>query len=97
MSRLARDANSQTIQCLRPGASQAVAVSGTAASSSAITERVTRICPTVDVHISVIGTATTSDCLIPAYSVEFIHTYAGDTISFITNGVTGTASVTEMV
>lgn len=97
MSRLARDANSQAIQCLRPGTSQSVAVSATAASSSAVTQRVTRICPTVDVHVSVEGTATTSDCFIPAFTVEFIHTYAGDTISFITNGVSGTAYVTEMI
>lgn len=97
MSRLARDANSQPIQCLRPGASQSVSVSGTAASSTSITQRVTRICATVNVHVSVSGTATTSDCFIPANSIEFIHTYEGDTISFITGGSSGTAYVTEMI
>jgi len=97
MSILAKDVNSYPIQCLRPGASQTVSVSGTAASSTSITQRVTRICATVDVHVSVIGTATTSDCFIPANSIEFIHTYEGDTISFVTSGASGTAYVTEMV
>jgi hypothetical protein len=97
MSRLARDANSQPIQCLRPSTGQSVNVSGTAASSTSITQRVTRIVSTVDVHYSVEGTATTTDCFLPANFVEFIHTYEGDTISFITSGSTGTVYVTEMI
>jgi hypothetical protein len=68
MSRLAKDSNSAPIQCLRPGATQTVSVSGTAA----------------------------SDYYIPSNTVEFIHTYSGDTISFITGGSTGTAYVSEM-
>ena len=68
MSRLARDSGAQPIQCLRPGATQTVSVSGSAASSSSITQRVTRIVATVDVHISVSGTATTSD-----YYLSLIH------------------------
>ena len=97
MSRLARDANSQPIQCLRPGASQTVSVSGTAASSTSITQRICRIVSTVDVHVSVTGTATTSSMFLPSNSVEFIHTYEGDTISFITGGSSGTVYVTEMI
>lgn len=97
MSRLARDANSQPIQCLRPGASQTVSVSGTAASSTSITQRICRIVSTVNVHVSVTGTATTSSMFLPANSVEFIHTYEGDTISFITGGSSGTVYVTEMI
>ena len=97
MSRLARDANSQPIQCLRPGTSQTVSVSGTAASSSAVTQRICRIVSTVNVHVSVVGTATTSSMFLPANSVEFIHTYEGDTISFITGGSSGTVYVTEMI
>ena len=89
MSRLAKDSNSAPIQCLRPGTTQTVSVSGSAASSTSITQRVTRIVATVDVHISVTGTATTSDYYIPSNTVEFIHTYSGDTISFITGGSTG--------
>ncbi len=97
MSRLARDANSAPIQCLRPSTSQTVNASGTAASSSAVTQRVARVVSTVDVHFSVEGTATTSSCFLPANFVEFVHTYSGDTISFITSGSTGTVYVTEMI
>lgn len=96
MSRLARDTGAAPIQCLRPGTTQTVSVSGTAASSTAVTQRVTRICCTTDVHLSVDGTATTSSYFVPANTVEFIHTYSGDTISFITDGTTGTAYVSEM-
>ena len=96
MSRLARDTNSAPIQCLRPGTTQTVSVSGTAASSTAVGQRVARIVATVDVHISISGTATVSDYYIPANTVEFIHTYSGDTISFITGGSSGTAYVSEM-
>ena len=96
MSRLARDTNSAPIQCLRPGSTQTVSVSGTAASSTAVSQRVARIVATVDVHISISGTATVSSYYIPANTVEFIHTYSGDTISFITDGSTGTAYVSEM-
>ena len=96
MSRLARDVNSSAIQCLRPGTTQTVSISGTAASSTAVSQRVARIVATVDVHISVTGTATTSDYYIPSNTVEFIHTYNGDTISFITGGSSGTAYVSEM-
>jgi hypothetical protein len=97
MSRLARDTGAAPIQCLRPGASQTVSVSGSAASATAVSQRVTRICATTDVHISVSGTATTSDYYIPANTVEFIHTFTGDTISFITDGTSGTAYVSEMI
>lgn len=97
MSRLARDANSSPIQVLRPSTSQTVSVSGTAASSSAVTGRVVRIVCTVDVFYSVEGTATTSSTFLPANAIEFIHTYSGDTVSFITSSATGTAYITEMV
>jgi len=97
MSRLARDSGAAPIQCLRPGDTQTVSVSGTAASSTSITQRITRICATTDVHISVSGTATTSDYYIPSGAVEFIHTYNGDTISFITDSTSGTAYVSEMI
>jgi hypothetical protein len=96
MSRLARDSGAAPIQCLRPGAAQTVSVSGTAASSTAVSQRVARIVATTDVHVSVSGTATTSDFYMPANTVEYIHTFDGDTISFITDGTTGTAYVSEM-
>ena len=97
MSRLARDTGAAPIQVLRPGDAQTVSVSGTAASSTSLTQRVTRIIATVNVHISVEGTATTSDYFLPANTIEYIHTYNGDTISFITDGTSGTAYVSEMI
>jgi len=97
MSRLARDANSSPIQVLRLGDAQTVTVSSSAAASTSITQRVVRICCDVDVHFSTSGTATTSSAYLPANTVEFIHTFEGDTVSFITSGVTGTAYVTEMI
>ena len=97
MSRLARDANSAPIQVLRHGTNQAVSISGTAASSNAVNTRVVRLVSTVDVHFSLTGTATTSSCLLPANAIEFVHTYEGDTFSFITSGGSGTVHVTEMI
>lgn len=97
MSKLAKDITNASIQVLRPSSTEAVSASGTAASSSALTQRVVRIVSTVDVHYSVTGTATTTDCYLPANFVEFIHTYAGDSLSFITSGSTGTVYVTEMI
>lgn len=97
MSRLARDANSAPIQVLRHGTNQAVSISGTAASSSAVNARVVRLVSTVDVHFNLTGTATTSSPLLPANAIEFVHTYDGDTISFITSGGSGTVHVTEMI
>ena len=99
MSRLARDANSQPIQCLRPSATDAFAVTSTASTSSAITNRVVRIMCNVDCFYTVDGTTatTTTATPLPAGTVEFIHTYEGDTISAISNGVDGTFYVTEMI
>ena len=98
MSRLARDANSSPIQVLRPSTTEAVTVSGTAASSSSITSRVVRMVATTDCFYNVQTTATTTNAaFLPANVVEFVHTYDGDTISFITNGTSGTVYVTEMI
>jgi len=97
MTKLAKDITNSSIQVLRPSSTEVVNASGTAASSAALTQRVVRVVSTVDVHYSVTGTATTSDCYLPANVVEFIHTYAGDSLSFITSGSTGTVYVTEMV
>jgi hypothetical protein len=72
MSRLARDSGAQPIQCLRPGATQTVSVSGSAASSTSITQRVTRIVATVDVHISVSGSFITGGSTGTAYVSEMI-------------------------
>lgn len=100
MSKLAIDRNAKGIQVLRPASTDTVSVSNTAASSSAISAevRVARLMCTVDCHYTLDGTATTSECPLPAGAVEFIHVYEGDTISFISSDTsTGTAYVTEMV
>ena len=99
MSTLAKDRNAAPIQVLRPVSTATVNVSGSAASAAAISAnaRVARIITTAPVYYSVTGTATTSSAYLPAETVEFIHVYEGDTVSFITSGTTGTAYVTEMV
>ena len=99
MSKLAIDANAKPIQVLRPISTNTVVASGSAASSSAISAaaRVARIISTAPVFYSVTGTATTSSAYLPAETLEFIHVYEGDTISFITDGTSGTVYVTEMV
>ena len=97
MTRLAIDTNAKPIQVVRPNTSQNVAISGTAASSTAVTSRVCRIVSTVDCFYSLIGTATTASTLLPAYSVEFVHTFDGDVFSIITSGASGSVNITQMV
>jgi len=99
MSTLAKDRNAAPIQVLRPVSTDTVNVSGSATSSSAISAnaRVARIITTAPVFYSVTGTATTSSAYLPSETIEYIHVYEGDVISFITSGSTGVAYVTEMV
>jgi hypothetical protein len=99
MSKMAIDANAKPIQVLRPTTTDTVNVSGSALTSSAISAnvRVARIITTAPVFYSVTGTATTSSAYLPSETIEYIHVYEGDTISFITSGSTGVAYVTEMV
>jgi len=99
MSKMAIDANAKPIQVLRPTTTSTVNVSGSAASASAISAnaRVARIITTAPVFYSVTGTATTSSAYLPSETIEYIHVYEGDVISFITSGSTGVAYVTEMV
>lgn len=98
MSKLAVDVNAKGIQCLRPNITDDVAVSGTAASATAVSAnaRVVRIVANVPIFYSLLGTATVADVYLPADTIEFIHVYAGDVVSMISSG-TGTAYVTEMI
>jgi hypothetical protein len=96
MTRLAKDTNAASIQVLRPTTTDSVSISGTAA-TSAITADVTRIVSDTDCFYSLVGTATTSSVFLPAYVVEFVHTYSDDTLSIITSSATGTAYVTHMI
>jgi len=99
MSTLAKDRNAAPIQVLRPVSTSTVNVSGSAGASSAISAnaRVARIITTAPVYYSVTGTATTTSAYLPSDTIEYIHVYEGDTISFVTDGSTGVAYVTEMV
>ena len=97
MANLAKDADAKGIQVLRPTTTEAVAVSGTVATSTAFTQDIVRVVSNTDCFYSLVGTATTSSVFLPAYVVEFVHTYAGDTLSVITSGAAGTIYLTEMV
>lgn len=97
MSLLAKDSRNQIVQAMRPGTSQNVSLSGTAAASSAVTEQICRIVSTIDCFYSLEGTATTASTYLPAYTVEYVHTYSGDTFSAITSGSAGTLNITQMV
>lgn len=99
MSKLARDVNTKAIQVLRPSTVSKVSISGTAASSSAITAniRVARVISDSDCFYSVEGTATTSSSYLPANTIEYIHVYEGDTVSVILASGTGSAYITSMV
>lgn len=97
MAKLVKDSDAKSIQVLRPTTTEAVAISGTVATSTAFTQEVVRIVANTDCFYSLVGTATTSSVFLPAYVVEFVHTYSGDTLSVITSSATGTAYLTEMI
>lgn len=98
MSRLAVDENAKPIQVLTPTVTYAPTISGSASTPAVIVNgRVARLVTTVPSHYKVNATATTADAYLPSDCIEYIHVYAGDTISFITSGSAGIAYVTEMV
>lgn len=97
MTVLAKDANSYAIQALRPSSTEALAVSGSATSATAVSSNIVRLYSTVDCFFEVTGTATTSSTPLPAGAVEFVRVESTDVLSIITNGSTGTFYVTEMV
>lgn len=97
-TKLALDGNAKPIQVLRPSTTTALAATGTSASTSAITGdvRVIRIVANVDIFYTLNEAATTSKVYLPANFVEYIHIVDRDYVSVITNGVSGTAYITEM-
>ena len=97
MSKLAKDITNASIQVLRPSTTESFAVSGTAATSSAVTQRVVRIMCDVDCFYTINGTATVTSVPLPASTIEFIHTYDGDVVSVITSAASGTFYITEMI
>jgi hypothetical protein len=97
MTEITKNNHSVFVQVLRPTTAESLSVSGSAALSGAATEKVIRLCGNVDVHYSVIGTATVTSTYLPAFTVEFIDVAIGDTLSAITSSATGSLNITQMV
>ena len=99
MSTLALDRTGKAIQVLRPSTTTTVTTTTSAATSAALTAgaRVARIVATQDVYYEINGTATTSKVYLPKDTIELVHIYRGDTISFIRATADGTAHITELL
>jgi len=99
MSTLALDRTGKAIQVLRPSTTTTVATTSSAATSAALTAgaRVARIVATKDVYYEINGTATASTVYLPKDTIELVHIYRGDTISFIRATENGTAYITELL
>lgn len=97
MTKLAIDTNAKPMQVVRPATSQNVSISGTAASATAVTQRVCRLVSTVDCYYSLVGTATTASVFLPAFAIEYVHTYSGDVFSAITSGSSGSLNITQCI
>jgi hypothetical protein len=96
MTTLARDDLGLGIQVARQGASQRLAISGTAATSSAVSQTVCRLSSNVDCYYSLTGTATNASTFLPAFALDSSKTVSGDTFSVITEGDTGFINITDM-
>jgi hypothetical protein len=96
MTTLARDELGLGIQVAQQGASQRLVITGTVATSSAVSQTVCRIVSNVDCYFSLIGTATTSSSYLPAFTIDSAKTVIGGTFSVITEGDTGFINITDM-
>ena len=96
MTLLARDEFGLGIQVARPGASQRLAITGTVATSSAVSQTVCRLSSNVDCYYSLIGTATNASTFLPAFAIDNAKTVSGDTFSVISDGGTGFINITDM-
>jgi hypothetical protein len=81
-----------------PGASQTVAYTGTAGTSSAVSAQTyaVRVVVTTAAFVSLDGTATTSDVYVPANTPEVFQISPGDTVSAIQVSTGGNLHVTEL-
>jgi len=95
MSTLALDRTGKAIQVLRPSTTTTVTTTTSAALTAGA--RVARIVATQDVYYEINGTATTSKVYLPKDTIELVHIYRGDTISFIRATADGTAHITELL
>ncbi len=97
----ARDKEGRHVPAFRPGTTQTVSVtSSSAATTNPVGEATTiaRLVCTVDCHVNVgeSPTATTSNMLLPAYTVEYVRVVKGvDKVAAIRAAVDGTLYVTE--
>lgn len=99
MTILARDDMGATVQAIRPGTVQTVAIGAASAASAAVGVRTTivRVAATADCHI-VIGanpTATANDTPLFAKQPEFFAIVPGEKIAVIQSSGAGTLFITE--
>ena len=86
------------------GSTSTVSVSGTSAQSSAISveaksHALVRVVSTTNCHLAFGNnpTATTSNLLLPAFTVEYFKMNTGDKIAAIQNSASGTLYISPMV
>lgn len=96
---LAIDSNAKPIQVMTPVSTEALAVSGTAASAAArdTDTNVVRIICTQPCYYSINSTATINSAYLPADTIEFIKCQASDTLSIILASGSGTAYISECI
>ena len=94
-----RDGSADSMQVLRPGASQTITFSDTNTTTSvtlALSTRVVRISGDVDVHYSATGAAATTGPFLMAGAYEYFSVAEGDSPQFLAPGGAGTINLTEM-
>lgn len=88
-------------QCLFPGTSQQVTVTGTSAQSAAFesTTRVIRVFATVDMYIKMGSnpTAAVTDCFVPGGVIQYFGVIPGEKLAAIRSSSSGTLHITEGV
>lgn len=96
---LARDINRDIVQALRPATNQQVSVSSaSAATATAFTKTVVRVCSTTDCRVAIGAdpTALATSLLLPAGVVEYFAVSPGDKLAAIRESADGLLTVTEM-
>lgn len=93
-----RDGSADSMQVLRPGASQTITLTAGPDTSTALNSatRVVRISGDADVHYTADGVAATTSPFLMAGAYEYIAVASGDSPQFLAPGGTGTINLTEM-
>lgn len=96
---LAVDDSARAVQVMTPVSTEALAVSGTAASAATrnTTTQVIRLICNQPCFYSLTGTATTSTVYLPADTIEYVKCAASDTLSIILASGSGTAYISECI